>query len=164
MSNHRREWISRRGQSGAELAIDQIIDRQPQVDEQIHQLADDLIEDSPYQARQSFSDDSVEDLAQGMREAGFQGVLIVRPHSDSNKRRRGMVQLVYGHRRRVAWRRVCNENDKLCHLPAVIREIDDAQLLTIGAQENLQRQDLDPIEEAQIIAWHERMFFDKNQA
>jgi hypothetical protein len=36
-------------------------------------------------------------------------------------------------------------------------------LLTIGAQENLQRQDLDPIEEAQIVAWHERMFFDKNQ-
>src|SRR5215471_14532257 len=35
---------------------------------------------------------------------------------------------------------------------------------TIGAQENLQRQDLDPVEEAQIIAWHERMFFEKNQA
>jgi ParB family chromosome partitioning protein len=164
MSNHRRGWINRRGQSGAELAIDQIIDRQPQVGEQIHHLADDLIEDSPYQARQSFSDASVEDLAQGMREAGFQGVLIVRAHSDPNKRRRGIVQLVYGHRRRIAWRRVCNEAGQRCQLPAVIREINDAQLLTIGAQENLQRQDLDPLEEAQIIAWHERMFFDKNQA
>jgi hypothetical protein len=51
MSNHRRGWINRRGQSGAALAIDQIIDRQPQVSEQIHHLADDLIEDSPYQAR-----------------------------------------------------------------------------------------------------------------
>jgi hypothetical protein len=37
-------------------------------------------------------------------------------------------------------------------------------MLTIGAQENLQRQDLDPIEEAQIVAWHEHTFFDKNQA
>jgi hypothetical protein len=37
-------------------------------------------------------------------------------------------------------------------------------MLTIGAQENLQRQDLDPLEEAQIVAWAERMFFDKNQA
>jgi hypothetical protein len=45
-----------------------------------------------------------------------------------------------------------------------VREISDAELLTIGAQENSQRQDLDPIEEAQIVAWHERMFFDKNQA
>ena len=49
-------------------------------------------------------------------------------------------------------------------MPVVAREIDDAQLLIIGAQENLQRQDLDPLEEAQIVAWHERMFFDKNQA
>jgi ParB family chromosome partitioning protein len=164
MSTHRREWINRRGQSGAELAIDQIIDRQPQVGEQIHQFADDLIEDSPYQARQSFSDESVEDLAQGMREAGFQGVLIVRPHSDPNKRRRGIVQLVYGHRRRVAWRRVCVERGECCTLPVVAREISDEQMLTIGAQENLQRQDLDPIEEAQIVAWHERLFFEKNQA
>jgi hypothetical protein len=63
MSSRRGAWMSRRGQSGAELAIDQIIDRQPQRGEHIQQLADDLIEDSPYQARQSFSDDSVEDLA-----------------------------------------------------------------------------------------------------
>src|SRR5262249_18581201 len=34
----------------------------------------------------------------------------------------------------------------------------------IGAQENLQRQDLDPLEEAQLLAWHERMFGNKNQA
>jgi len=37
-------------------------------------------------------------------------------------------------------------------------------MLTIGAKENLQRQDLDPLEEAQIVAWHEQVFFEKNQA
>jgi ParB-like chromosome segregation protein Spo0J len=46
----------------------------------------------------------------------------------------------------------------------VIRIASDTQMLTIGAQENLQRQDLDPLEEAQIVAWHEQVFFDKNQA
>jgi ParB-like chromosome segregation protein Spo0J len=46
----------------------------------------------------------------------------------------------------------------------VVRDISDDRMLTIGAQENLQRQDLDPIEEAQIVAWHQRMFSDKNQA
>jgi hypothetical protein len=46
----------------------------------------------------------------------------------------------------------------------VVREISDEQMLTIGAQENLQRQDLDPVEEAQIVAWHEQVFFDRNQA
>ncbi len=164
MSNRRSTWIDRRGQRDADAAIDQVIDRQPQTGEQVQQLADDLIEDSVYQARQSFSTESIEALAQGMREAGFQGVLIVRPHSDPAKRRRGIVQLVYGHRRRMAWRQVCAERGSPCLVPVVVREVDDAQLLTIGAQENLQRQDLDPIEEAQIVAWHERMFFDKNQA
>src|SRR6266516_7069722 len=103
MSSQRGTWIARRGQAGVEAAIDQVLDRQPQVGEQIQQVPDDRIEDSPYQARQPFSDDSVEELAQGMREVSFQGVLIVRPHSDPAKRRHGLFQLVYGHRRRAAW-------------------------------------------------------------
>ena len=164
MSNRRSAWIDRRGQRGAESAIDQVIERQVQSGEQVQHLADELIEDSPYQARRTFSVESVEELAQGMRAAGFQGILIVRPHSDPGKRRHGLVQLVYGHRRRIAWRQICAERSTPCLLPVVVREVDDAQLLTIGAQENLQRQDLDPIEEAQIVAWYERLFFDKNQA
>jgi ParB family chromosome partitioning protein len=163
MSKNRGMWISRRGQAGAQAAIDQVIDRQPQPGEQVQQVPNALIEDSPYQARQPFSDDSIEDLAQGMREVGFQGVLIVRPHGDLAKRRSGRFQLIYGHRRRVAWRRVCVDRGEECMLPVVVREIDDERMLTIGAQENLQRQDLDPVEEAQIVAWHERVFFDKNQ-
>ena len=162
MSGKRGQWISRRGQADADLAIDQVIDQRPQPGEQVQLLADELIVDSPYQARQSFDEQSVEELAQGMREAGFQGVLIVRPHSDPQQRRRGAVQLVYGHRRRVAWRRVSAERGEACLLPVVIREIGDQQLLTIGAQENLQRQDLDPVEEAQLVAWHQQMYFDKN--
>jgi ParB family transcriptional regulator, chromosome partitioning protein len=163
MSKSRGTWISRRGQAGAEQAIDLVIARQPQPGEQVQRIVDELLEDSPYQARQNFSTESTDDLAQGMRESGFQGVLIVRPHGDPLKRQHGLYQLVYGHRRRVAWRKVCTDRGEECLLPVVVREISDAQLLTIGAQENLQRQDLDPVEEAQIIAWHERMFFDKNQ-
>jgi ParB family chromosome partitioning protein len=164
MSSKRGAWISRRGQTDADHAIDQVIERQPQAGEQVQQLPDEQIEDSPYQARQPSSDASVEDLAQGMREAGFQGVLIVRLHGDPAKRRRGLVQLVYGHRRRAAWRQICAELGQSCQLPVVVREISDEQMLTIGAQENLQRQDLDPVEEAQIVAWHEQVFFDRNQA
>ncbi len=148
MSSKRGTWMSRRGQLG----------------EQMQQIADEQIEDSPYQARQPFSEETTEDLAQGMRAVGFQGVLIVRPHGDAEQRRRGRFQLVYGHRRRVAWHRVCTERGERCALLVIVREIGDAQMLMIGAQENLQRQDLDPVEEAQIVAWHERVFFDKNQA
>jgi ParB/RepB/Spo0J family partition protein len=164
MSTGRGHWIGKRGQTDADAAIARVLERQPLQGERVQQLADELIEDSPYQARQSFSTESVEELAQSMRESGFQGVLILRPHGHAAQRRRGMLQLVYGHRRRVAWRLVCQERGEPCVIPAVVREISDAQLLTIGAQENLQRKDLDPLEEAQLVAWHERMFFDKNQA
>jgi ParB family transcriptional regulator, chromosome partitioning protein len=162
MSTRRREWISKRGQTDVAGAIDQVLDRQP--GEHVQQLDDTQIEDSPFQARRPFSGASVEDLAQGMREMGFQGVLIVRPHGELAERRRGLYQLVYGHRRRAAWRHVCAERGERCALPVVIREVSDERMLTIGAQENLQREDLDPIEEAQIVAWHQRIFSDRNQA
>jgi len=162
MSTSRGQWIGKRGQINADAAIGQVLDRQP--GEQVQQLPDAQIADSPYQARHPFSDASVEDLAQGMRTMGFQGVLIVRPHGDLDKQRAGFYQLVYGHRRRAAWQRVCAERDERCLLPVIVREVSDDRMLTIGAQENLQREDLDPIEEAQIVDWHQRMFSDKNQA
>jgi ParB/RepB/Spo0J family partition protein len=164
MSNKRGQWLARRGQAEAELAIEQVIDQRPAVGEQIQLLADEQIADSPYQARTPFDEQSVEELAQGMRESGFQGILIVRPHSDIVERRRGVVQLLYGHRRRLAWRRVCLERGEPCVLPVLVREISDQQLLTIGAQENLQRRDLDPLEEAQIVGWHQQLYFEKNLA
>src|SRR5690242_15092766 len=105
MSTRRGEWISKRGQTDVAGAIDQVLDRQP--GEHVQQLDDTQIEDSPFQARRPFNNASVEDLAQGMREMGFQGVLIVRPHGSLAERRRGLYQLVYGHRRRAAWRHVC---------------------------------------------------------
>lgn len=164
MRSNRGAWISRRGQANADAAIDQVIDHRPQPGEQVQQIMDEQIEDSPYQARRPFNDESIAELVQGMGTTGFQSVLVVRPHSDLAKRRSGVVQMVYGHRRRVAWRRVCVERGERCALPVIVRQISDEQMLMIGAQENLQRQDLDPLEEAQLIAWHERLFFDKNQA
>jgi ParB family transcriptional regulator, chromosome partitioning protein len=164
MSGKRGQWITRRGQAGVEAAIDQVIDHQPQPGEQVQHVPDASVEDSPYQARQPFNDDSIGELAQAMREVGFQGVLIVRPQSDTVKRRHGRYQLVYGHRRRAAWRRVCTERGEPCLLPVVVRAVSDEQMLTIGAQENLQRQDLDPLEEAQLVAWHQQLFSNKNQA
>ena len=160
MSRHG-AWISRRGQAGADEAIAEVLERQP--GDAVQQLANALLDDNPYQARQPFSTSSVEDLAQGMRVSGFQGVLIARRHSDPTQQLEGRCQLVYGHRRRAAWQRVCTERGEACLLPVVVREISDEQMLIIGAQENLQRQDLDPLEEAQIVAWHEQIFFDKNQ-
>jgi hypothetical protein len=89
MSNKRGPWLTRRGQADVAAAIDQVIDQQPRPGEQVQEVLDELIEDSPYQARQSLDEASLEDLAQGMREVGFQGVLIIRPHGDPAQQRRG---------------------------------------------------------------------------
>lgn len=164
MSNKRGQWLTRRGQADVAAAIDQVIDQQPRPGEQVQEVPDELIEDSPYQARQSVDETSLEELAQGMREVGFQGVLIIRPHGDPAQRRHGYFQLVYGHRRRAAWRRVCTERGERCVVPVVLREVTDERMLTIGAQENLQRADLTPLEEAQIVAWHEKTFYPASQA
>jgi ParB family transcriptional regulator, chromosome partitioning protein len=164
MSNKRGQWLTRRGQADVAAAIDQVIDQQPRPGELVQEVPDELIEDSPYQARQSLNATSLEELAQGMREVGFQGVLIIRPHGDPMQRRRGCFQLVYGHRRRAAWRRVCTEQGKRCVVPVIVREVTDERMLTIGAQENLQRADLTPLEEAQIVAWHEKTFYPASQA
>jgi len=135
MSTSRSQWIGKRGQTNADAAIGQVLDRQP--GEHVQQLPDAQIADSPYQARRPFSDASVEDLAQGMRTMGFQGVLIVRPHGDLDKQRVGFYQLVYGHRRRAAWQRVCAERDERCLLPVIVREVSDDRMLTWGAKSAL---------------------------
>src|SRR5262245_65620130 len=130
MSNKRGQWLTRRGQADVAAAIDQVIDQQPRPGEQVEDIPDELIEDSPYQARQYLDETSLEELAEGMREVGFQGVLIVRPHGDLAQRRRGSCQLVYGHRRRAEWRRVCNEWGERCMVPVVVREFSDGRMVT----------------------------------
>lgn len=82
--------------------------------------------------------------------------MLVRTHP----RREGCYQLVYGHRRRLAWQRVCAERGARCELPVLVRSFTDQQLLTVGAQENLQRADLTPLEEAQLVVWHQQLYFE----
>ena len=60
MSSQRGAWITRRGQTGVEAAIDQVLDHQPQPGEHVQQMPDELIEDSPYQARQPFNEENAE--------------------------------------------------------------------------------------------------------
>lgn len=161
--NKRGDWSARRGQANADLDITQVLDR-PHPGEMVQEIPDSRIEDSRYQARSTVDEDQISELVQAMEEVGFQGVLIARPHDDAMKRDQEIVELVYGHRRRAAWRRVCDKRNVACVLPVVVRPLSNAQLLTIGAQENLQREDLDPVEEAQIVAWHQSVYADKTQS
>lgn len=158
MSKRAGGW-KRQNYQDAEAEIRQTLGLDVQPSDELRQLADEQIADSPYQARASYDETQIAELAEGMRETGFQGVLFVRPHPGGPEGGRERFQLVYGHRRRLAWRRLCAQRGQPCLLPVVVRPFTDRQLLTIGAQENLQRQDLSPVEEAQLVSWHQELYY-----
>lgn len=96
------------------------------------------IEPLPGQPRQIFDDDALDDLARSIAQRGVIQPVIVRPLE-----RKGRYQLVAGERR---WRAA--QRAKLHEIPAIIRDLDQREVMAIALIENIQREDLNPIEEA----------------
>src|SRR5579872_5098461 len=104
------------------------------------QLVDiDLIEPSPYQPRTHFREEALAELAQSIQVSGIIQPLVLR-RIDSR------FQLLAGERR---WRAA--QRAGLSRVPAVIREVSDEAALEITLVENIQREDLNPIEEARAF-------------
>ncbi|MBP6441992.1 MAG: ParB/RepB/Spo0J family partition protein, partial [Sphingorhabdus sp.] len=95
------------------------------------------IRPNPDQPRRHFSDDKLNELAASIAKHGVIQPIVVRPFNDG-------YQIVAGERRWRAAQRV-----QLHDLPAIVRNFDDAETLEIALLENIQRQDLNPIEEAE---------------
>lgn len=101
------------------------------------QLVDiDLIEPSPYQPRTHFREEALAELAQSIQVSGIIQPLVLR-------RVGARYQLLAGERR---WRAA--QRAGLSRVPAVIRDVSDEAALEITLVENIQREDLNPIEEA----------------
>lgn len=96
-----------------------------------------------FQPRQEFNEEALSDLAQSIREHGLIQPILVRPIAS----RDGEYEIVAGERR---WRAA--QMAQLHEVPVIIRELDDATTLELALIENLQRQDLNVLEEAQAIA------------
>jgi ParB family transcriptional regulator, chromosome partitioning protein len=111
-------------------------DSSPADNEEIREIQIDLIRPSEQQPRTSFQEDKLEELAQSIRTSGIIQPLLVR-------RRGGLFELVAGERR---WRAA--QLAGLTRIPAIVREIPDERLLELALIENIQRQELNPIEEA----------------
>ena len=92
-----------------------------------------------FQPRKNFSKESLEELANSIREQGVIQPIIVRP----NKSLEGKYEIIAGERRWLA-----SQNAGLHEVPVVILNVDDVKSLEFSIIENVQRQDLDPIEEA----------------
>lgn len=98
----------------------------------------DSIFPNPVQPRQVFSDESLEELAESIRTHGILQPLLVRPGNSD-----GTYQLIAGERRLRAAKKA-----GLAKAPVILRELDDTEAMVLTLLENLQRQDLNPIEEA----------------
>ena len=90
-----------------------------------------------YQPRETFDEEAIADLAASIAQKGVLQPLIVTPLGE------GRYELVSGERRLRAAQRV-----GLATVPVLVRKVDDRELLEIALIENLQREDLDAIEEA----------------
>lgn len=99
------------------------------------------IEPNKNQPRQFFDDDALSELADSIREHGVLQPLIVRPMPDNS------YQLVAGERR---WR--ASRLAGLTEVPVIVRALTDSEVAVIALIENLQRENLNPIEEAEGIS------------
>jgi len=103
----------------------------------------DRIDSNPQQPRLAFNQDTLDELAASIREHGVLQPILVRPIGPNR------YQLVAGERR---WR--ASKQAGLDTIPALIEEIDDDTALEISIIENLQREDISPLDEA---AMYDRM-------
>jgi ParB family chromosome partitioning protein len=99
----------------------------------------DRLEPNPDQPRRSFPPEQLEELAQSLRARGVIQPLIVRPHPT----RPGMYQIVAGERR---WRAA--QMAQLHDLPVLVRDLSDTEMLEVAIIENIQRADLNALDEA----------------
>ena len=108
--------------------------------ETLQQLSVDCIQRGRYQPRQDLREDTLRELAESIRAQGVVQPVVVRPVGE------GRYELIAGERR---WRAA--QLAELREVPAVIREVSDQAAIAMALIENIQREDLNPLEEAAAL-------------
>jgi ParB family chromosome partitioning protein len=114
----------------------------PQADarERVQRVPLGRIRPCPFQPRKDFPEETLRELADSIKEQGIVQPLIVREHG-------AYLELIAGERR---WR--ASQLAGLTEVPVIVREADDRAVLELALIENLQRENLNPLEEAQGYA------------
>ena len=110
-------------------------------DHQLRDLPVDLIVRGRFQPRMHIDPDALEELTQSIRARGVVQPIIVRPAEDGRH-----FEIIAGERR---WRAA--QAAGLAEVPAIVREVADDAAVAIALIENIQREDLNPIEEAAAV-------------
>lgn len=111
------------------------------------EISVDLIDSNPYQTRRRIKEESLNELAESIRASGVVQPVVLRPGAN------GRFQLVAGERRWLAAKRAGKRA-----IPAVVRQISNEQAMEITIVENLQREDLNPMEQARAFERLSREF------
>jgi ParB family chromosome partitioning protein len=112
----------------------------------VRDLSVELIDRNPYQTRTHFDETALNELAESIKISGVVQPITVRPNA-------GRFQLVTGERRWLASQLAGNTT-----VPAIVRQLSNEQALEIAIIENLQREDLNPVEQAHAFARLSREF------
>jgi ParB family chromosome partitioning protein len=119
-------------------------DDQPTSGETLRQLPVELLQRGQYQPRVDMRQDSLEDLASSIKAQGVVQPIVARPISGKGDEQR--YEIVAGERR---WRAA--QLAGLAEIPAVVREIPDEAAIAMALIENIQRENLNPLEEARAL-------------
>jgi ParB family chromosome partitioning protein len=111
------------------------------------EISVDLIDPNPYQTRRQINEAALAELADSIRASGVVQPVVLRPGAN------GRYQLVAGERRWLASKRAGKTT-----VPAVVRQISNEQAMEITIIENLQREDLNPMEQARAFERLSREF------
>ena len=122
---------------GLDALLPKALEDPPAPRDGLSTLAVDTVYRSPHQPRRRINEEGIEELAASIRSQGLLEPIIVRPRAE------GGYEIVAGERR---WRAA--QRAGLDSIPALIREIDDRQAMAIALIENIQREDLNALEEA----------------
>ncbi len=112
-----------------------------------HEIAIDQIDANPYQTRGRINEAALEELANSIQASGVVQPVVLRPAAN------GRFQLVAGERRWLASKRAGRAT-----IPAIVRQISNEQAMEITIIENLQREDLNPVEQARAFERLSREF------
>ena len=118
-------------------AIEEVQSPNPAVDEQLKYVAVDLIQRGKYQPRRDMNPEALEELSASIKAQGVMQPIVIRPISADK------YEIIAGERR---WR--ATQLAGLDTIPAVIRHVTDEAAIAMALIENIQREDLNPLEEA----------------
>jgi len=112
----------------------------PKNDDELRNIDVDLIERGPWQPREHFDENALQELADSISAQGVVQPIVVRQKTD------GRFEIVAGERR---WR--ASQRAGLSQVPAVIKSFDDQTAAAVSLIENIQRENLNPLEESTAL-------------